>query len=99
MAAVDYPGSFLGNGLNSPGVILNLSTAGCRGSSKGSIREDALLRVLIDDASKRTERKSHVRHLQRNGDPVETCVVSRNRDLSGAFGQLPFAFKLSDVVE
>ena len=45
---VDYPGSFLGNGVNSPGVILNLSTAGCRGSSKGLIRQDAFLRVVID---------------------------------------------------
>ena len=45
---VDYPGSFLGNGLDSPGVILNVSTAGCRGSSKGLIRQDALLRVVID---------------------------------------------------
>ena len=45
---VDYPGSFLGNGVKSTGVILNLSTAGCRGSSKGLIRQDAFLRVVID---------------------------------------------------
>ena len=45
---VDYPGSFLGNGLNSPGVILNLSTAGCRCSCQGLIRQEAFLRVVID---------------------------------------------------
>ncbi len=46
--AVEYPGSFLGNGINSQGMILNLSASGCRGSSEGVIRRDALLRVLID---------------------------------------------------
>jgi hypothetical protein len=46
--AVEYAGSFLGNGINSQGRILNLSTAGCRGSSEGVIRRDALLRVVID---------------------------------------------------
>jgi hypothetical protein len=46
--AVDYAGSFLGSGINTQGMILNLSTAGCRGSSEGSIRQDALLRVRID---------------------------------------------------
>ena len=46
--AVEYAGSFLGNGINSQGMILNLSTSGCRGSSEGVIRQDALLRVLID---------------------------------------------------
>jgi hypothetical protein len=45
---VEYAGSFLGNGINSQGRILNLSTAGCRGLSQGVIRRDALLRVLID---------------------------------------------------
>jgi hypothetical protein len=46
--AVEYAGSFLGNGINSKGVILNLSTSGCRGSSEAMIRHDALLRVVID---------------------------------------------------
>jgi PilZ domain len=46
--AVEYTASFLGNGINSPGIVFNLSTAGCRGSSEGLIRRDALLRVLID---------------------------------------------------
>jgi len=46
--AVEYAGSFVGNGINSQGMILNLSTSGCRGSSEGVIRQDALLRVLIE---------------------------------------------------
>jgi hypothetical protein len=46
--AVEYRGSLLGNGINSQSVILNLSTAGCRGSSEGFIRQDALVRVVID---------------------------------------------------
>ncbi len=46
--AVEYAGSFLGNGINSQGMILNLSTSGCRGSCEGVIRRDALLRVVID---------------------------------------------------
>jgi hypothetical protein len=46
--AVEYPGSFLGNGISVEGMILNLSTAGCRGSNGGSMRKDALLRVVID---------------------------------------------------
>ena len=46
--AVEYTGSFLGNGIKSQGMILNLSTSGCRGSSEGVIRQDALLRVVID---------------------------------------------------
>jgi PilZ domain-containing protein len=46
--AVEYAGSFWGNGMNNQGRILNISTSGCRGSSEGVIRRDALLRVLID---------------------------------------------------
>ena len=46
--AVEYAGSFLGNGINSQGMILNLSASGCRGSSEGVIRRDALLQVVID---------------------------------------------------
>jgi hypothetical protein len=46
--AVEYPGSFLGNGINTQGMIRNLSTAGCRGSCQGLIRQEALLRVVID---------------------------------------------------
>ena len=46
--AVEYAGSFLGNGINGQGRILDLSTAGCRGLSEGVIRRDALLRVVID---------------------------------------------------
>jgi hypothetical protein len=46
--AVEYAGSFWGNGINSQGRILSLSTAGCRGLGEGAIRRDALLRVLID---------------------------------------------------
>ena len=38
----------MGNGINSKGLILNLSTSGCRGSSEAMIRQDALLRVVID---------------------------------------------------
>jgi hypothetical protein len=45
--AVEYAGSFLGNGINSQGMILNLSTAGCRGSCEGLIHQDALVRVQI----------------------------------------------------
>jgi len=46
--SVEYAGSFSGDGINSPGMILNLSIAGCRGSSEGMIRRAALLRLLID---------------------------------------------------
>jgi hypothetical protein len=46
--AVEYAGSFLGNGINSEGRMLNLSTAGCRGSSEEVIHRDAFPRVLID---------------------------------------------------
>jgi hypothetical protein len=46
--AVEYAGSFLGSGINSQGMILNLSAAGCRGSGEGSFRPEALLRVRID---------------------------------------------------
>jgi hypothetical protein len=35
---VDIGGSFLGNGNLQQGLILNLSLAGCRGSSEGALR-------------------------------------------------------------
>jgi hypothetical protein len=46
--AVEYRGSLLDNGINSQSVILNISAAGCRGMSEGLIRQDALLRLVID---------------------------------------------------
>jgi hypothetical protein len=46
--AVEYTGSFLGEGLTASGLILNLSEAGCRSRSEGIIKLGALLQVLID---------------------------------------------------
>jgi hypothetical protein len=46
--AVEYRGSLLDNGINTQSVILNISAAGCRGMSEGLVRQDALLRLVID---------------------------------------------------
>ena len=45
---VEYTAAFLGEGLTASGVILNLSSGGCRVRSGGTLREGALLRLLID---------------------------------------------------
>jgi hypothetical protein len=45
---VEYVGSFLGEGVTTPGVILDLSESGCRSRTEGIIKLGALLQVLID---------------------------------------------------
>jgi PilZ domain-containing protein len=45
---VEYAGSFLGDGITATGVILDLSMAGCRARSDGTIGTGELLQVLID---------------------------------------------------
>jgi hypothetical protein len=46
--AVEYAGSFLGEAVTTPGVILDLSETGCRSRTEGIIQLGALLQVLID---------------------------------------------------
>jgi PilZ domain-containing protein len=45
---VEYAGSFLGEGITTTGVIINLSLAGCRVYSERTIGRGELLRMLID---------------------------------------------------
>jgi hypothetical protein len=45
---VDYTAAFLGEGITASGVILNLSSGGCRVRSEGNHRRGDVLRLLID---------------------------------------------------
>ena len=45
---VDYTAAFLGEGITASGVILNLSSGGCRVRSRGKLQQGDVLQVLID---------------------------------------------------
>ena len=45
---VEYTAAFLGQGIIASGVILNLSSGGCRVRSGGKLSQDDVVQVLID---------------------------------------------------
>ena len=51
---VEYTAAFLGEGITASGVILNLSSGGCRGRSGGKLRQGDVVRLLIDVPSYQT---------------------------------------------
>ena len=45
---VQYAGSFVGDGINAAGVLVNLSATGCRARSESRIRNGILLHMFIN---------------------------------------------------